>query len=233
MSLYLLLIMGTFLGPFLLSFDKKVHFYTYWKWLLPSISVVAMIFIAWDQLFTVRGIWGFTPAYLQGIYLGDLPIEEVSFFFVVPYACVFIYEVLRAYFPKLKLFKTGQIFAFAITFAGFLFGIMNMDNWYTASACLISSILTVGVFFVQRVTWYGNYALMFLVACIPFLLVNGVLTGAITPEPVVWYNPEHIMGPRIITIPVEDIFYNNSMLLPIVWLFERFKKRSISSVSNS
>jgi lycopene cyclase domain-containing protein len=224
MSLYLWLIVGSFTGPFLLSFDRKVHFYTYWKRLFPAISIVAVLFIIWDQLFTQEKIWGFTPEYLQGIYLGDLPLEEVLFFFVVPYACVFIYEVLKAYFPNLKLMKLGQVVAFAITFAGFLFGTLHMDNWYTASACLIASLLTVGIYFVERVSWYGNFALMYLVAMIPFLIVNGVLTGAVTPDPVVWYSADHIMGPRIITIPVEDMFYNYSMLLPIVWLFERFKK---------
>jgi lycopene cyclase domain-containing protein len=224
MSLYLWLIVGSFTGPFLLSFDRRVHFYTYWKRLFPAISIVAVLFIIWDQLFTQEKIWGFTPEYLQGIYLGDLPLEEVLFFFVVPYACVFIYEVLKAYFPNLKLMKLGQVVAFAITFAGFLFGTLHMDNWYTASACLIASLLTVGIYFVERVSWYGNFALMYLVAMIPFLIVNGVLTGAVTPDPVVWYSADHIMGPRIITIPVEDMFYNYSMLLPIVWLFERFKK---------
>ena len=224
MSLYLWLIVGSFVGPFFLSFDRKVHFYTYWKRLFPAISIVAFFFIIWDQFFTQEKIWGFTPKYLQGICLGDLPLEEVMFFFVVPYACVFIYEVLKAYFPNLKLQKLGQSVAFAFTFAGFLFGTLNMDNWYTASACILAALLTIGIYFVERVSWYGNFALMYLVAMVPFLIVNGVLTGAVTPEPVVWYSAEHIMGPRIITIPVEDVFYNYSMLLPIVWLFERFKK---------
>lgn len=224
MSLYLWLIVGSFVGPFFLSFDRKVHFYTYWKRLIPAISIVAVLFIIWDQLFTQENIWGFTPKYLQGIYLGDLPLEEVMFFFVVPYACVFIYEVLKAYFPNLKLHKLGQSVAFAITFAGLLFGTLNMDNWYTATACILAALLTIGIYFVERVSWYGNFAFMYLVAMIPFLIVNGVLTGAVTSEPVVWYSAEHIMGPRIVTIPVEDMFYNYSMLLPIVWLFERFKK---------
>lgn len=224
MSLYLILILGTFLGPFLLSFDKKVHFYTYWKWLFPSISIVAVVFIIWDQIFTQEKVWGFNPDYLQGVYLGDLPLEEVLFFFVVPYACVFIYEVLKAYFPNLRIQRLGQSVAFGITFAGFLFGTLYMENWYTSIACILAALLTIGIYFVERVNWYSNFALMYLIAIIPFLIVNGILTGAATAEPVVWYSPDHIMGPRIVTIPVEDLFYNYSMLLPIVWIFERFKK---------
>ena len=225
MSLYLWIILGTVTGPFFLSFDKKVHFYTYWKALFPSILIVAFAFISWDQLFTQAGIWGFNRTYLTGIFLGDLPIEEVLFFLVVPYACVFIYEVLKAYFPKRKVHKLGHFFAFATTFAGFLFGILNMDNWYTASACIITAVLTVGIYFVQRASWYGDFAFTYLVAIIPFLIVNGILTGAVTDEPIVWYSTDHIMGPRIVTIPVEDLFYNYAMLLPIIWIYERLKAK--------
>jgi lycopene cyclase domain-containing protein len=53
--------------------------------------------------------------------------------------------------------------------------------------------------------------------------VNGVLTGAVTPEPVVWYNENHIMGPRVVTIPVEDIFYNFFLLFPVVGIHEWLK----------
>lgn len=227
MSLYLWVILGTVSGPFFLSFDKKVHFYTYWKALFPAILIVAFAFISWDQLFTQAGIWGFNRTYLTGIFLGDLPLEEVLFFLVVPYACVFIYEVLKAYFPKVKVHKLGHFFAFAFTFAGFLFGILNMDNWYTASACIITSILTVGIYFIQRVSWYGDFTFTYIVAIIPFLIVNGILTGAMTDEPIVWYSADHIMGPRIVTIPVEDLFYNYAMLLPIIWIYERFKVKML------
>jgi lycopene cyclase domain-containing protein len=221
MSLYGWLILGTFVGPFLLSFDRKVHFYTYWRSLFPAITLVAVIFLIWDEYFTQNKVWGFNPDYLSGIYLGSLPLEEVSFFFVVPFACVFIYEVLRAYFPKADFRRVAKIFAFAFAFAGFLFGILNMENWYTASACIIAALLTLGIYYLQKVAWYSSFAFTYLVAMIPFLIVNGILTGAVTPEPVVWYSEAHIMGPRIITIPVEDLFYNYDMLIGVVWIYER------------
>lgn len=224
MSLYAWVILATILGPFILSFDKKVHFYTYWKALFPSLLIVGSLFLIWDEYFTQMGIWGFNPRYLSGVYLGHLPLEEILFFLAVPYACVFIYEVLKEYFPAVSVKKLGHFFAFAFTLSGLIFGIMHMENWYTASACIISAILTIGFYFVNRVEWYASFALTFIVSLVPFLIVNGILTGSFTDEPVVWYNEEHIIGIRIFTIPLEDVFYNYSMLLPVIALYEYFKK---------
>lgn len=225
MSLYLALIIGTIAGPFFLSFDKKVHFYTHWKALFPALLVVGFAFLVWDEYFTQHGVWGFNPTYLSGIYIGSLPLEECLFFLVVPYACVFIYEVMKAYFPGLKPIKLAHYFAFALTLSGFIFGITWMENWYTSSACILAALLTVGIYFVKKVSWYPNFVVAFLIAQIPFLLVNGALTGGFTDEPVVWYSDNHIIGPRIFTIPVEDVFYNYSMLLPIVTIYEFLKTK--------
>ncbi len=164
------------------------------------------------------------------IYIGNLPLEEVLFFLVVPYACVFIYEVLRAYFPKVNLIRFAHIFAFAFTFAGLFFAMMNLEKWYTVSACSLTALLTIWVYFINKKKWYGNFAFAYVIAMIPFLIVNGILTGAITDEPVVWYSEMHIMGPRIYTIPVEDLFYNYAMLLPVVGIYEFLKTKWQSSM---
>ena len=102
---------------------------------------------------------------------------------------------------------------------------MHMENWYTASACIVSAMLTIWFYFVNRAEWFSFFVFAFLVALVPFLIVNGILTGAVTPKPIVWYSEIHIMGPRIITIPMEDLFYNYAMLLPIVGIYESLKKR--------
>lgn len=227
MSVYGWIILGTIVGPFFLSFDKKVHFYTYWKALFPALFTVGFAFIIWDEFFTIRGIWGFTEDYISGIYIQHLPLEECLFFLVVPYACVFVYEVLIAYFPNRKTRYLGHFFAFSLVFSGLMLGILNMDNWYTASACITASILIIGFYFIQKATWFGDFALTFLVCLIPFLVVNGILTGSFTDSPIVWYNEIHIIGVRIFTIPVEDVYYNVCMLLPIIALYEGLKKRFI------
>jgi len=64
-----------------------------------------------------------------------------------------------------------------------------------------------------------------LVCLLPFLIVNGLLTGSATTLPVVWYNPAEFSGWRIITIPVEDLFYNFDLLVGFVAFFNLGNKR--------
>jgi lycopene cyclase domain-containing protein len=51
------------------------------------------------------------------------------------------------------------------------------------------------------------------------LIVNGFLTKYI-----VFYNPEHILGYRIGTIPIEDFLFGFSMILMALIIWEKQKK---------
>ena len=232
MSLYLWVNVLSFLGPFILSFDKKVHFYTHWKSLFPAILIVGAGFIAWDMYFTAQGIWGFNPDYLTGINIGNLPLEECLFFFTVPYACVFIYECVKAYFPSFRPLNFTYVFNFIFTLTALLLAIYFRTNWYTFSALLGAGLLNWVSYFGYTPKWYPHFTVSFLITTLPFLVVNGILTGMTTTSPVVWYNELHIMGPRIFTIPVEDVFYNFFMLLSVVILHEFFKRRFVSRRGN-
>jgi len=221
MSLYLWVILSAFIGPLALSFDKKVHFYTYWKSIFIGILVVASIFLVGDELFTQWKVWGFNPDYVLGIYLGNLPLEEVLFFIIVPYNCLFIHEVQKAYFPNLKLNILSTYFLPIFGLICLLLILFNWGNYYTVTYCSTSLLLSIGFFF-NKSSWFPRFVLTYLISIIPFLIVNGILTGMFTSEPIVWYNEAHIIGLRIFTIPVEDLFYNFSMLLPVIWIHELF-----------
>ncbi|MEJ6506019.1 MAG: lycopene cyclase domain-containing protein [Crocinitomicaceae bacterium] len=224
MSLYLILMLASFGPCFLLSFDKKVAFFKNMRFFVPAVFAVAIPFLIWDQYFTINGVWGFNESYLQGIFIGSLPLEEVLFFFVIPYCCVFIYEVLIAYFPNASLNNLTKMFSLVFVLSGTLLALMNLENWYTLSAC--SRAVMCAVFAIRgKYIWYPRVIFAFVVAQLPFLIVNGVLTGAATPEPIVWYSEFHITGVRILTIPVEDVFYNFSLLMPIIALYHYFKLR--------
>lgn len=225
MSLYLWINLLTILGPLGLSFDKKVAFYKSWKSVFPAIIIVAIGFLLWDECFTVHGIWGFNPEHLQGIYLGNLPLEEVLFFITIPYACIFIFSCIDAYFPKHKFNKLGYGFSLVFTLVSVGLAVYFKDNWYTFYALLGAGLLNAIIYFGYTPAWYGRFIVAFLIAIIPFIIVNGILTGMFTENPVVWYNENHIMGPRIGTIPVEDLFYNFFMLFPITVIFQFLIKR--------
>jgi lycopene cyclase domain-containing protein len=235
MSVYGWVILCSFIGPLLLSFDKKVAFYRSWRYLFPSLLIVGIAFLIWDELFTRIGVWGFTPKYLAGIYLGHLPLEEVLFFLVVPYNFIFILLVLQAYFPERKTKRISNIFKWLIgsgsllmvLFYGggqFFFSTLDSYNYYTISAAFFALLLTL---LAHKKKWYGDFVLSYLVCLIPFFIVNGILTGSITDDPIVWYSEQHIIGWRIGTIPFEDLFYNYDLLLPLAWFFNFFqgKKR--------
>jgi lycopene cyclase domain-containing protein len=220
MSLYLWVVLSAFVGPLVLSFDKKVHFFTFWKSVFIGILIVASVFIAGDELFTQWKVWGFNPAYILGIYFGNLPLEEVLFFIIVPYNCLFIHEVQKAYFPNLRLEKLSNYFLPVFGLICLLLIIFNWGNYYTVTYASTSLFLSL-YFYFQKAVWFPRFVLTYLISILPFLIVNGILTGMFTPEPIVWYNEEHIIGWRIVTIPVEDLFYNYSMLLPVIWIHEK------------
>jgi lycopene cyclase domain-containing protein len=225
MSLYLLLMIFSFGSCLVLSFDRKVAFYKNIRFLGPAILSVALPFLIWDQIFTDYGIWGFNEDYLQGFYIGKLPIEEVLFFFFIPYCCLFIYEVLIAYFPNASLHKLTMVFSIFLVLSGVLMALTHLNQWYTLSACSLTVLIVIFVM-KQRYIWYPRAIFAFVVALIPFFVVNGILTGVATEEPIVWYNDSHNTGVRMLTIPIEDVFYNFSLIIPIIGIYHFLKTRS-------
>ena len=221
MYLYLYLNIFTIAFPLLLSFDRKVAFYKGWYALWPAILANAALFIVWDAVFTREGVWGFNEEYLTGLYIFNLPIEEILFFITVPYACVFIYDVLNAYITKDLLQPYAKAIAFALIMVLPVVAIFNIGRVYTSVTfvLLALALLLHLKFFDTR--YLGRFFMAYLVHLVPFLLVNGVLTYL----PIVWYNNSHNLGIRIVSIPVEDTMYSMLMLLITISIYERIKER--------
>lgn len=221
MYIYLYLNIFTILFPLLLSFDRKVAFYKSWFALFPAILLNAVFFIAWDVWFTKHGIWGFNEAYLTGIYIFNLPLEEILFFITVPYACVFIYDVLNAYIRKDMLRPYAKGIAVGLLVILPLIAIFNMERLYTSITFSLLAIMHLVhlKFFNNKVL--GRFYLAYLVHLVPFLLVNGILTYL----PIVWYNDNYNLGLRIVSIPIEDTMYSMLMLLLTITLYEGIRSR--------
>lgn len=226
MSLYATLLLATFVFPLMLSFDKKVAYYKSWGPLFAGIFVNAILFIVWDGWFARTGVWGFNPEYVWPIRLNDLPLEEWLFFIIVPYASVFIYACLKAWVPRDPLAKVKHHLTLFFLMLTFVIAALSTQKTYTFYNALIASVLLLVHYLFLKRDWMGYFWMAYMVHLVPFLIVNGILTGAVTQEPVVWYNETKIMGPRIYTIPVEDCIYAlTCLLLPITIMEWLIKKR--------
>ena len=216
---YALLLGGSVLVPFILSFDKKVAFYKRWKALFPATLITAVVFIIWDIYFTRHNVWWFNKDYVTGLFIAGLPVEEWLFFIIIPYCCIFIYEVSRAY-----LKKEWKGFINPLNIILFLFflaiTILNFDRTYTAVNFGIATFM-IGLQFILKTykTYLFHFYTAYLLSITPFLMVNGVLTSL----PVVGYNDAENLAIRIYSIPVEDFAYLVNLLLMNLNLYEFFK----------
>ena len=77
---YLCINIGSVIIPLLASFHPRIRFAKNWSSAFSAIFLAATVFVAWDIVFTHFGIWNFDPDYLIGLYIGNLPFEEVLFF---------------------------------------------------------------------------------------------------------------------------------------------------------
>ena len=225
MKLYIFLDIITILFPLFLSWDKKVRFYKQFKSLFIAMATVGLVFIGWDMYFTEWGVWGFNDAHLLGISWFNLPIEEILFFVVVPYACVFLHDVISHYWP----IRSGNQFARILTIGWGLLSIIifvfSLDRLYTASAFGLSGLVALILLFKSH-QYLAQIWRSYLIIVIPFLIINGALTGTFTDEPVVWYNDLETLNFRIITIPIEDLFYNFSLILSIILIRDYFNQKA-------
>ncbi|MBS1526925.1 MAG: lycopene cyclase domain-containing protein [Bacteroidetes bacterium] len=221
---YLMIDLLSLSVPLIFSFHPRIKLYKNWNALFPSILIVAAGYTLWDSFFTKLGIWGFNPTYLTGIRVGNLPIEEILFFICIPYSCVFTFECLSPMIPAKFPQSSARIINY--TFAGLftLIALAFYSRPYTASAFgLLSALIFTAV--ILKTTWLTKFYLVYAVLIIPFLVVNGLLTGTGLSSPIVWYNPTGIIGARILTIPFEDIFYGMGLILANVWLYTLLRSR--------
>lgn len=184
----------------------------------------AAIYIAWDVYFTSIGVWSFNEACITGIKLINLPLEEVLFFLIVPYCCVFIYACIRAYFPSLQNRKWADHFLIALAVILMITGLVFLKKYYTGWTFTITGAFILSIYFFRNF-FKGFDAVSFLVSyavcLVPFLIVNGFLTAI----PVVLYNEAENLGIRIYTIPFEDTFYGMLLVLMNIVFYEKGKSR--------
>jgi lycopene cyclase domain-containing protein len=62
-----------------------------------SILPVAVLFVLWDILAAYRGHWSFNMEHMLGLVIINQPLEEVVFFFAVPFYYITIWELAKKF----------------------------------------------------------------------------------------------------------------------------------------
>ncbi|MDQ2657807.1 MAG: lycopene cyclase domain-containing protein [Bacteroidota bacterium] len=211
--LYLWLNILSVVIPFLFSFYPKANFSNQWRFVFPAMVITAVFFILWDEWFTGMAVWGFNPKYLSGVYIFNLPLEEVLFFFCIPYACVFTHFALSRLVRKNYFGSHERHITVALVLLTFATGLSNLHRSYTGLVCVSTGVFLFSTLFWTKPSYMGRFYFSFLVLLIPFAIANGILTGSFIDEAVVWYDNTENLGIRLGTIPVEDAVYALLLIL--------------------
>ncbi|MEO3403988.1 lycopene cyclase domain-containing protein [Mucilaginibacter sp. CAU 1740] len=221
---YLLINLCTVFFPVVLSFDKRVQFYKSWKFIWPGMAITGLFFLFWDVLFTLKGVWSFNSAYIIGVDLFGLPLEEMLFFLTVPFACIFIYACLNYYVKWMMPYRLTGIISSMMLLLSVLMLIFFYDRLYTSVTFGLLLLLVLLLQYWFKVEWLNRFYIAYAVALIPFYIVNGMLTSI----PIVSYNNAENIAHRVGTIPFEDHFYMMALLLMNIGFFEYFRRKEIT-----
>jgi lycopene cyclase domain-containing protein len=208
MKIYFILILIASAVPLALSFEPKVRFYRKFYALLPALMVTGLLFLCWDVVAVARGDWRFNEAFLLGPQLLGVPIEEILFFILVPYCCIFIYEVVCC-FRRDRIWLIPSWYFALVVMALIWMASAFRGQGYTFTVLALCAFSLVATSVVKpTILRSSNHWIFLAITYVPFILLNSALTSA----PVVIYNPRAIWGLRIATIPIEDFFYSYALL---------------------
>jgi lycopene cyclase domain-containing protein len=93
---YLLLMAGCLLVTLPLEFGFGARVWRHPRRLLVALVPTVILFAAWDIAAIAREHWSFNPRYVTGRQLpGSLPVEELTFFVVIPICGLLTLEAVR------------------------------------------------------------------------------------------------------------------------------------------
>lgn len=219
---YLILLIASISVPLFQSFDKRKQYSQKIKYILPAILITAVFFLIWDINFTEARIWSFNMEYTLGKNIKGLPVEEWLFFLVVPYCCIFIYEIVKVDLQKYE-YPNFFLALSLILIIGFgLISYFFRHRFYTFPAFMLPSVYLGYTIFRKRFRQYlSKFYFSYFISLIPLLIVYGILASL----PLVEYNTAHILNIRLLNIPVEDFTYFFLMLLMAITIYEFLKER--------
>ena len=94
---YLGVLVFVLVGTAWLEVLLRTRVYRRWRRLLLTLLPVVAVFVAWDIYAIASGHWTFDPERTTGVILpGDLPLDELLFFIVIPIAALLTLEAVRS-----------------------------------------------------------------------------------------------------------------------------------------
>lgn len=206
---YVLIPFAAALVPLILTWDSKVAFFSHLlPWFLATLAV-GLVYLVWDALVVIRGHWKFNDEFVGRWRFFHLPLGEYLFFFLIPYACIFLYETGVAYFGSWVAFSWSPWYSAVGAVLAVIGLFLSRGRGYSQAA-----LLSVAVFFALQ-GWLmpdliGRFEFLWFLglSTLGFLIVDGLYTSL----PTIFYNPKSNWGLRIFTIPAEDFLYNLSHL---------------------
>lgn len=94
--IYLLVLLGCVIGTAPLEVVLHTRVYARWRRLALTLLPVFVVFTVWDVLAIRAGHWSYDPRQTSGLHVGNVPIEELLFFLVIPTCSVLALEAVRA-----------------------------------------------------------------------------------------------------------------------------------------
>ncbi len=222
--LYFLILFCSVIIPFSFAFHPKLNFYKNFGPAILSILIVSCPFILWDIYFTSIHVWGFNNQYIYGIFIYNLPLEEILFFICIPFCCLFTHHSLKIINQQENRKVNVRYICICVGLILLLVGLIYWNRIYTLGAFSLAGI-TLIMLGLKTPHYLYSSIISYLVLLLPFLIVNGILTGTGIEDPVVWYDNTKNSGIRILTIPVEDFFYGMTLILWNIILFETVLKK--------
>jgi len=94
---YLGVLVFVLVGTAWLEVLLRARVYRRWRRLLLTLLPVVAVFVVWDIYAIASGHWTFDPERTTGVILpGDLPLDELLFFIVIPIAALLTLEAVRS-----------------------------------------------------------------------------------------------------------------------------------------
>lgn len=78
-----------------LEFVLDARVYRRPRRMLSALVPTFFAFVAWDVVAIRLGHWTFAPEYTTGVKIGNIPLEELVFFVVIPLCAMLSYEAVR------------------------------------------------------------------------------------------------------------------------------------------